>query len=207
MHAGRKAEFLKDQFDTAAYYALWAKRLEPLAKFLYPYTVYGEEHIIDKPCLVCANHSNYVDPVLVALAFGGHRHIHFMAKIELFAYKFLGTFLTKLGSFGVDRDNADISAIRSVMKYIRAGEMVGIFPEGTRVSTDNAVEAKPGAVRMAAKLKVPIVPVFVSRRKFVFRKVKIVIGEPIYVPANTEDFQQVTNELMDKIAELGRSVP
>lgn len=198
---------MKEQFDTAAYYAIWAKRLKPLAKFLYPYTVYGEENIIDKPCLVCANHSNYVDPVLVALAFGAHRHIHFMAKIELFGYKGFGTFLQKLGAFGVDRDSADISAIRSVMKYIRAGEKVGIFPEGTRVSEDGAVEAKSGAVRMAAKLKVPIVPVFVSRRKWIFRKVKIVIGEPIYIPADTEDYQQTTNELMDKIAELGRSVP
>lgn len=195
-----------EQFDTAKYYALWAKRLTPIAKLLYPFTVYGTENIIDKPCLVCANHSNFVDPVLVALAFGGHRHIHFMAKIELFKNKWFGGFLTKLGAFGVDRDGADISAIRSVMKYIRAGEKVGIFPEGTRVRNDGEVEAKAGAVRMAAKLKVPIIPVYVNRRKVIFRKVKIVIGEPIYVPANTEDFQQVTNELMETIAELGRSV-
>lgn len=195
-----------EAFDTAKYYAKWAKRFRPLAKLLYPYTVYGEENIIDRPCLVCANHSNFVDPVLVGLAFGGHRHIHFMAKIELFSNKWMGGFLTKLGAFGVDRDGADISAIRSVMKYIRAGEKVGIFPEGTRVSHDGEVEAKSGAVRMAAKLKVPIIPVFVTRRKVIFRKVKIVIGEPIYVPADTEDFQQVTNELMETIAQLGRSV-
>ena len=128
------------------------------------------------------------------------------AKIELFKHKKFGEFLTKLGAFGVDRDGADISAIRAVMKYIRAGEMVGIFPEGTRVSSDGAVEAKSGAVRMAAKLRVPIVPVYVSRRKWIFRKVKIVIGEPFIVPADTENFQQVTNDLMEKISEMGRSV-
>ena len=114
--------------------------------------------------------------------------------------------MEKLGAFGVDRDGADISAVRAVMKYVRAGEKVGIFPEGTRVSTDGAVEAKPGAARMAAKLRVPIVPVYVSRRKWIFRKVKIVIGEPIYVSSDTEDFQAVTNDLMDKIAEMGRTV-
>lgn len=161
---------------------------------------------MDKPCLICANHSNYIDPILIALAYGGHRPIHFMAKIELFRFKKFGVFLTKLGAFGVDRDGADISAIRTVMKYIRAGEMVGIFPEGTRVSTDGAVEAKSGAVRMAAKLRVPIVPVYINRRKWIFRKVKIVIGEPIFVAADTEDFQQVTNELMQTIAEMGRNV-
>jgi 1-acyl-sn-glycerol-3-phosphate acyltransferase len=129
-----------------------------------------------------------------------------MAKIELFRRKWMAKLLGQVGAFGVDRDGADISAIRTVMKYIRAGEKVGIFPEGTRVSTDGAVQAKAGAARMAAKLRVPIVPVFISRRKVIFRKVKIVIGEPIYVPKETEDFQQVTDELMDTIAKLGREV-
>ena len=198
---------MSEELYSPELYAKWYARLNPIAKILYPYTVYGAENIIDKPCLVCANHSNYVDPVMVALAFGAHRPIHFMAKIELFRRKWLANLIGQVGSFGVDRDGTDITAIRTVMKHIRAGEKVGIFPEGTRVDTDGAVEAKPGAARIAAKLKVPIIPVFVSRRKWIFRKVKIVIGEPIYIPADTQDFQKVTNDMMDKIAELGRSVP
>lgn len=197
---------MSEQIDVKAYYALWIKRLTPLLNILYPCKVYGKENIIDKPCIVCANHSNYIDPLLVALAFGKEHPIHFMAKIELFKNKILAGLLDQVGAFGVDRDGADISAVRAVMKYVRAGEKVGIFPEGTRVSVDGAVEAKPGAARMAAKLRVPIVPVFVSRKKWVFRKVKIVIGEPIYVAADTEDFQKVTNDLMDKISEMGRTV-
>lgn len=188
------------------HYKKWYNRLKPIAAILYPTRVYGLENIPNEPCLVCANHSNYCDPVLVALAFGADKPIHFMAKIELFSRKWMAKLLGQVGAFGVDRDGADISAIRTVMKYIRAGEKVGIFPEGTRVSTDGAVQAKAGAARMAAKLRVPIVPVFISRRKVIFRKVKIVIGEPIYVPKDTEDFQQVTDELMDTIAKLGREV-
>ena len=187
-------------------YKKWYKRLKPIAAVLYPTDVYGLENIMDKPCLVCANHSNFVDPVLVALAFGKECPIHFMAKIELFKRKWLANLLGQVGAFGVDRDGADISAIRTVMKHIRAGEKVGIFPEGTRVSTDGAVQAKAGAARMAAKLRVPIIPVFVSRRKVIFRRVKIVIGEPVYVPADTADYQQVTDELMETIARLGREV-
>ena len=187
-------------------YKKWYERLKPIAAILYPMDVSGSENIPDAPCLVCANHSNFVDPVLVALAFGKECPIHFMAKIELFKRKWMAKLLGQVGAFGVDREGADISAIRTVMKYIRAGEKVGIFPEGTRVSTDGAVQAKVGAARMAAKLKVPIVPVFVSRRKIIFRKVKIVIGEPIYVPADTEDYRQVTDELMETIARLGREV-
>ena len=188
------------------HYQKWFARLKPIAAILYPMDVYGAENISDQPCLVCANHSNYVDPVLVALSFGVDKPIHFMAKIELFQRRWMAKLLGQVGAFGVDRDGTDISAIRTVMKYIRAGETVGIFPEGTRVRTDGAVQAKSGAARMAAKLKVPIVPVYVSRRKWIFRRVKIVIGEPVFIPADTQDYQQVTDELMDTIARLGREV-
>lgn len=198
---------MSETFDTKAYYALWAKRLKPICRILYPTTVHGAENIIDKPCIICANHSNYIDPFLVALSFGGHRHIHFMAKMELFRVKWMNVMLNRVGAFAVDRDGTDIGAIRSVMKYIRAGEMVGIFPEGTRCKTDGEVEAKAGAARMAAKLRVPIVPVYVSRRKWIFRRVHVVIGKPITVPGGSDvDYQAVTNDIMETIAELGRSV-
>lgn len=197
---------MNEAFDSKQFYAKWARWLLPIVKVLYPFEVYGEENIIDRPCLVCANHSNFVDPILLGLAFGGHRQIHFMAKIELFRNKRFGAFLEKLGAFGVDRDGADISAVRTVMKYVRAGEMVGIFPEGTRAGEDGIVQAKPGAVRLAAKLQVPIIPVYITRRKWPFKKVKIVIGAPIDVPKTTEDFQLVTDEMMNRISEMGRTV-
>ena len=112
-----------------------------------------KKNINDKPCIICANHSNYIDPFLIAVAFGKDNPIHFMAKIELFRNKTIADLLAQVGAFGVDRDGTDIGAIRTVMKYIRTGEKVGIFPEGTRVKVDGAVEAKAGAARMAAKLK------------------------------------------------------
>ncbi len=199
---------MSEQYDVRSYYAMWAKILRPLCHILYPTTVHGAENIIDRPAIVCANHSNYIDPILIALAFGGDRVIHFMAKTELFHMnQWFTTHLLKLGAFGVDRDGADISAIRAVMKYIRAGETVGIFPEGTRVKEDGVVEAKPGAARMAAKLRVPIVPVYITRGKWLFRRVQIVIGKPIIVPnAPDTDYQAVTNEIMAEIAEMGKRV-
>lgn len=197
---------MSQEFDSKAFYAKWARWLRPIVKVIYPFSVRGEENIPDRPCLVCANHSNFIDPILLALAFGGERQIHFMGKVELFRHPRFGAFLTKLGAFGVDRDGADISAVRTVMKYIRAGETVGIFPEGTRVDTDGAVEAKPGAVRMAAKLRVPIVPVYISRRKRPFHKAQVVIGCSFEVPAHTEDYQLVTNQMMDQIAQMGQGV-
>ena len=197
-----------EQQEVKAYYAKWEKILRPICRILYPTTVHGAEHIIDKPCIICINHSNYIDPILVALAFTSNHIIHFMAKIELFRMNdWFTSHLERLGAFGVDRDGTDISAIRTVMKYIRAGEMVGIFPEGTRVKHDGEVEAKSGAARIAAKLRVPVVPVYLSRNKWLFRRVHIVIGEPITVPNGPDtDYQAVTNDIMETIAALGRSV-
>ena len=197
---------MSESLYSHAIYKRWFAFLKPVAAILYPRDVYGTENIIDKPCLVCGNHSHFADPVFVALAFGKDRPIHFMAKIELFRRNWMAKLLGQLGAFGVDRDGADISAVRTVMKYIRAGETVGIFPEGTRVSTDGAVQAKDGAVRMAAKLRVPIIPVYLSRDKRLFRRSKIVIGEPVYIPADTQDFRAATDELMETIAKLGREV-
>ena len=179
--------------------------LTPLFFLIFRPKVIGKSNIPKNGSIVLAgNHTNNLDSVMLIAVVS--RQVHFLAKIELFKNKLLASLLDRLGAFGVDRDGADISAVRAVMKYVRAGEKVGIFPEGTRVSTDGAVVAKPGAVRIAAKLRVPVVPVFVSRRKWIFRKVKIVIGEPIAIPANTEDFQLATNELMEKISEMGRTV-
>lgn len=194
---------MSEQLYSHESYKKWFPRIRPLANLLYPRVVIGAENIPEIPCLVCANHSSFVDPVLVALAFGEDRPIHFMAKIELFRRKWMANLLGQVGAFGVDRDGADISAIRTVMKYIRAGEKVGIFPEGTRVPKAGMVEAKSGAVRMAAKLKVPVVPVYVSRKKGMLRKAKVVIGTPIHIPADTQDFQGVTNRLMETIEQLG----
>ena len=190
------------------YYNKFVKRWRGRITFFYPLEVYGKEKIIHKPCIICANHSHNVDPLLVAIAHGPEDYIHFMAKEELLTVPYIGAQIIKLGSFGIDRkSSSSIGAIRTVMKYIRGGEKVMIFPEGTRVEEDGMAEAKSGAVRMAAKLKVPVQPVYISRDKKLFRKVKLVIGDPIDIPnAPDTDYHQVAEELMEHISELGREV-
>lgn len=179
--------------------------LKPIATFIYPLRYSGRENIPEGPAIVCANHSNYIDPVLIAFAFGHKNLIHFMAKKELFEIPGLGALLTKCGVFPVDRGANDIDAIRTAMRCLKSGEKILIFPEGTRIAEDNAVEAKTGAVRIAAKLKVPIIPVYVPRRKKAFGRVFVRIGRPYYVNAKShEDFTAYSRELMDKIAALGR---
>ena len=169
----------------------------PVVKLLYPMRSSGRENIPDGPALVCANHSNLVDPLLVAAAFGKKNFMHFMAKLELSTVPIIGVILKSCGVYFVDRGRHDIDAIRNTMRFLKRGEKVCMFPEGTRVSEDNSVEAKTGAVRIASKMKVPIVPVYIPRRKKIFAKTEVLIGEPFLVEGKThEEYAELADVVM-----------
>ena len=177
--------------------------LLPLVKAFYPMRCKGLENIPEGPAVVCANHSNYIDPFLVAVAFGKENYMHFMAKLELSKVPVLGPVLKKCGICFVDRRKSYINAITSMMKYLKHGEKVFMFPEGTRAGHDNEVEAKTGAVRIAAKMKVPILPVYIPRGKKVFGKVELLVGEPYTVEAKThEEYEREADGIMERIYEL-----
>jgi 1-acyl-sn-glycerol-3-phosphate acyltransferase len=177
--------------------------LKPFVKAFYPMRCRGQENIPDGPAVVCANHSNYIDPLLVALAFGKENYMHFMAKLELERVPIVGPVLKKCGICFVDRGKSDIDAIRNMMRYLKHGEKVFMFPEGTRVEHDNEVEAKTGAVRIASKMKVPIVPVYIPRGKKIFGRVELRIGKPYTVEGKThEEYEKLADGIMERIYEL-----
>ena len=168
----------------------------------------GRENIPKGGAMICSPHSSLLDPIFVAFGLGIDNHVHFMAKKELFSNKLLSKIIYKLGSFSVDRSTNDVGAIKNAMQYLKSGEKVGIFPEGTRVTEDDSVAAKSGAVKIADKTRVPVVPVYLQRKKRAFGRVHIVIGQPYYVnPDKTrmtnEQYQLKADELMDKIKRLG----
>ena len=111
--------------------------------------------IPEGPAVVCGNHSNLVDPLLAAAAFGKRTFMHFIAKVELSTVPVIGWVLRKCGVCFVNRGESDIGAMRSMMRYLKRGDKIFIFPEGTRAGEDNMVDAKTGAVRLASKLQVP----------------------------------------------------
>lgn len=177
--------------------------LLPIVKAFYPMRCKGLENIPEGPAVVCANHSNYIDPLLVAAVFGKENYMHFMAKLELRRVPIIGAVLKKCGICFVDRGKSDIDAIRSMMRYLKNGDKVFMFPEGTRAEHDNEVEAKTGAVRIASKMKVPILPVYIPRGKKVFGRVELLIGEPYKVEARThEEYEREADGIMERIYEL-----
>ena len=177
--------------------------IKPLVYLLYPMRYTGRENIPQGPAIICANHSNYIDPVLASLAAGKENFIHYMAKKQFEKKFFLGRLLKNIGVFFVDRGKSDIDAIRAAMKYLKRGEKVFMFPEGTRTPEDNSVEAKTGAVRIASKLNVPIIPIYIPRRKKIFGRIAIHIGKPFTVsPGSHEDFVRASEEVMERIYAL-----
>ena len=179
-----------------AYYVL-----KPICALLYPRRKHACPAIPDGAAIVCANHSSYIDPILLGIAIGKKHWLHFMAKAELSAKKLVGSFLSKFGVFFVNRGMNDIGAVRTMMGLLKSGEKVGIFPEGTRVSEPDAVAAKDGAVRIAMRLGVPIIPAFISRNKRLFRKIDVVVGEPYYIASDANP-QTQTALLMERIESL-----
>ena len=184
-------------------YAIYYRILYPLARLILPCHFYGRENIPEGPLVVCANHSSLMDPVLIALAFGRKRQLFFMAKAELFDIPVLGGFLRSIGVFPIKREETDISSIRTAMKHLKNNERVMIFPEGTRVGDDDSVSAKSGAVRIAVKMKTPILPIFLTKGKKLFRFSKVVIGNSytLQIPQD-KDYIPLADELMEKIQAL-----
>ncbi len=176
--------------------------------FFYRVKVRGRENIPSGAALICANHSSWADPFLIAFAVKNREHLHMMAKKEIFDKKIIGSILRSIGTFPVNRGGSDIEAVRTTMRYLKNGEKVVIFPEGTRRRGDNEVEAKSGAVRIAEKTGSPILPVYIPRRKKTFGTVYLIIGKPYYINSQnqkltTADYTMISSDLMEQINRLG----
>jgi len=182
-----------------------------LARFFlgifYWLDVTGREKIPEGAAIICANHSSMADPFLIAFVCGINSNLHIISKAELFRIPVLSAVLTKLGMISVDRDTIDVKTIKKTFNYLKNGEKVAIFPEGTRSSEDDAITAKIGAVKIAEHTRADVVPAFIPRKKSIFRKVRVVIGDPYRIEKQEvkrvhDDYVELTKQLMGKIKAL-----
>ena len=189
------------------FYRTCYRILHVILGFFYPLDVYGLETVPDGAAMVCANHSSRADPFLVALAFGIDRHIRFIAKISLFKVPVLSSLIKRLGTISVNRDISDVSTVKNTLRLLKSGEKVAIFPEGRRVGNDDGTAAKNGAVKLAERAEVPIIPVYLPRKKPLFRKVPVIIGAAYGIEKRSErrtaaDYEKLSDELMSAIKNL-----
>ena len=147
--------------------------------------IQGEENIPAGGAILCGNHVSYADPALLWCAVP--RQTHFMAKSELFVKGPIAWGLPRVWAFPVRRGEADRAAITTATELLKRGELVGIFPEGTR-QRDGMGEAQQGAAFIAMRAGVPLVPVGIAgtdkikpkgSRRMRFPRVTIRYGEPV----------------------------
>ncbi|MGN1330195.1 MAG: lysophospholipid acyltransferase family protein [Clostridia bacterium] len=178
-----------------------------LAKIIYRVKIVGIENVPkDKACIICGNHVHAMDaPVLLAST---SRKINFMAKQELWkngAFKFIAWIFNV---FPVARGKKDTEAIKTSLKILNSNQILGMYPEGTRKGLERGIKPKNGAVNLAIRAGVPIIPFGVCGEFKPFKKVVYNFGKPIdfsNYKDNAKDKEVVdtlTNEVMAKVIEL-----
>ncbi len=181
-------------------------------KTLFPSKVYGKKNLPKGGCIIASNHTSNLDAIMLALNTWEKKR--YLAKKELFERKISNLFYTGLGCIKIDRSKSDVSAIKTCLKILKDGKKLVIFPEGTRVNNENMQlgEVKHGVAMFACKAKVPIVPMFVSRKPKLFRKTKIYIGQPFELnefydkKLPQEELDKASLIVEDKMNELRENV-
>jgi len=121
-----------------------------LLKFWARLRVTGKERIPASGRLIAvSNHQSMLDPFIVAYVF--FRNVRYMAKTELFQHPIMSWIIKRYGAFPVDRTRRDPQSLRTALNVVRAEQVLGMFPEGTRSSSGDLQEFRTGAIRLAIK--------------------------------------------------------
>lgn len=204
--SGQERKRKMDAMFHFLYAVIW-----PFFNLFRPVRAVGRENIPDGPAVICPNHSTAGDPFYAVFAFGRKYPMRAMAKIQIMRVPVIGWLLSKAGVFGVDRGSADLKAVKTALKFLKEGDKLLIFPEGTRVHEGESVEAKAGAALFATRTGAPLLPVYIQRKKKLFRPNTVVIGQP-YQPRyagrkpTNDELQAIARDLMDRVNRLGEGV-
>ena len=179
--------------------------LRPVYKFIFNPVVIGKENIPKEgPVIMAGNHLGMVDAAMVLYA--PKRVVHMLAKKELFSNFFTNWFFRSMGAIPVNRQIHDSNAKSAAMEILNEGEILGLFPEGTRnrtVGTDHEVDLLPfkfGAVSFASKSGAKIIPFAICGKYRAFTdKIIMIYGKPYKVGNDLEKENQI---LMDKVRKL-----
>ncbi len=148
----------------------------------------GREHIpADGPVIVAANHRSFLDPFVIGTM--ARRPMHYVAKQELFKRRWQAWVLNALGAFPVKRGESDEDTIETAKAILARGDIVLIFPEGTRIRPGSLGRPKRGVGRLALETGAPVVPIAVIGTEDVRkgwrirpRKVRLRAGRPLRFP-------------------------
>jgi 1-acyl-sn-glycerol-3-phosphate acyltransferase len=167
--------------------------------------------------LLASNHVSYLDPPLVG---SGVRHtIYFLARKTLFRFKVSGWLFPRLHAIPVDQERPDMSSMRRVIKLVKAGRQVAVFPEGERTMDGMIKKAEPGMGLVIAKSKAMVIPMRIfgayeamprgGTNLIRFKQVHLVVGQPfrfsdveLAAATDRDGYQKLASRVMEKIAEI-----
>lgn len=149
-----------------------------ILKPVYRFEVIGAENFPkDGGVLLCANHINNLDPIATGIT--TPRPVHYMAKAELFTVPVLGKIVSNVNAFPVKRGLSDREALRKGLAVLKEGNVLGLFPEGTRSKTGELGKGLAGAGFFALRSDAVVVPCGIIGPYKPFRSIKIVFGKPM----------------------------
>ena len=188
----------------------------PIVRGLYRLRAQGVEHLPEGGFVLAANHTSNFDPWPLGMPLYPHRQLRFMAKSELFN-PILGPILDAGGAFKVRRGEGDLEAMRTAAELVREGEIVVMFPEGTRrqkgLRKKHVPRPHTGAARIALDAQAPLVPAAIAGTDRLLRlgPLRVAYGEPIDL-SDLEGLEtkraaaEATERLMARISELRASL-
>ena len=188
-----------------------------LCRCLFHLQVKGRENIYKvKGAILAVNHTSFADPVFTGVS--SPRVLYYLARKDLFQYRFFGAFLSAINVIPFNRDVPDVGTLRQIIKLLQDGKLVLIFPEGTRSPDGDLLSGQGGIGLVALRAKVPIVPVYIKgaykvlprHRNFIrLAKVTVSIGDPIYLDTwfhkshiEKTDYEEIANLAMTRIRGL-----
>lgn len=186
-----------------------------LARTFFSFRVVNRENIIEEGGAILAmNHQSYLDPPLAGIAC--KREISYLARKTLLDWPILGPLFPKLNVIPVNQERADMSALKAVIRLVKAGDCTVIFPEGARTLDGKLQPAQPGLGLVIAKTLAPVVPMRIFGAYEAFPRggkprphpITLVVGEPMhFTKADLEGdgrdlYQHLSNRVMERIAAI-----
>jgi 1-acyl-sn-glycerol-3-phosphate acyltransferase len=172
-------------------FVYWLMRgvLQPLFHIYFRLSRIGREHIpAEGPVIIASNHRSFLDPFVIGMM--ARRPMYYVAKKEIFLYnRVLAWLLSALGAFPVDRGAGDQEMIETAKAILGRGDIVLMFPEGTRTRPGSLGKPKRGVGRLALETGAPVVPIAVIGTESVRKgwrirphKVRARAGQPLRFP-------------------------
>ena len=173
---------------------------------IYRVKIEGTENIPkDKkePLIYCGNHKSYADPPIIVTT--AQRPVRFIAKEELKKNPIFALAVFIFDGIYVKRDSKDVATMKTILKALKNGESIAIFPEGTRNGLEKGEKVKDGAAYLAIKTGARVIPFCIEGGEKPFKKMYVRYGKPLdYSNRNKEELDEVTEEIMNKILELSK---